>query len=172
MDNHQKRYFLEFKGADCSAIRWVLKAIGKNNHIQALNRLLIEGRKAIATDSHRIHVADLQGDYPPGLYKPFVINQNKVYLLEELEEIKYPGWQWVFLKYRNDNSISLNDLTSINYTVLVRYIADSITLSYDYFIDLGRDHFTAYFSDIPKDGILFKSEDGKKQAIIMPMRIW
>lgn len=166
----QKRYFLELIGIDCSLIKWVLKAIAKDHIHRQLERLLIENHEAIATDGHRIHVAKLSKNYPPGLYNPLKVNQNKIYLVQELTEAEFPDWHSVFLSFSKDKFLILNNIPSINYALLLRNI-HHITINFRYFFDLGDDEFTVYLANDEKAGLLFKSRDSLKRAIIMPMRM-
>lgn len=72
-------------------LRWVALAVaGKDYAGEALQCISIEFRRVIATDSHRVHQAEVETDIEPGLYRVIKRLKTSLQLQKEPEDIRYP----------------------------------------------------------------------------------
>jgi len=157
------------KDPDFLGFKWVLKALSTNSFL-GIQNIEIQKDLIVSTDGHRLHVYYTKEKYPPGIFKPLV-RQRYQLILEKVTDVQFPEWENLFpAKKEIEKELRLKLINSHGYTELVRQMEESITLDFNYFMDLDS-YMTKASITKDKGGILFEDTDGSKKALIMPLRM-
>lgn len=163
---------------DFEGIKWVIKAVSKEDSRYALNRLEIKDHIATATDGHRLHEYTLTKpeDFPNGLYFPFKIG-NIIILIADDSGIEYPKVPPELFPTappigRIENVSGNKKTLGVDraFAQIVRISPDCQSIQVDYLKDMLS---TAETFDVRifGEGQVCQFNNLSKRGLIMPMRM-
>ena len=169
----EKAYLINNTHSDYLGLKWVLKAIKKDDTRYMLNRLSIDKTDAVCTDGHRLHDYYLKETFEAGLYKPFCV-KNEIILIQS-NDGEYPKWKQLFLETSAEKSIKIYPnknlkLLNTSYAKLIRLMDEDEGLDLSYWNDIlsfGTEYEVRWYGD--KKQIIFINQTHR--AMIMPMRV-
>ena len=105
---------------DFHGIKWVLRALSKNNHLIIYDRILFEDGYCVGTDGHRMHIYEYVGKYKNGVYEKILNNTGKI-ILKLIPDQEYLNWKSLTSTSMKPLEIEFfPDLSSIPYTEVIR----------------------------------------------------
>lgn len=154
---------------DLLGLYWVIKIIDLKHHIPTITHLLIKAGQAIATDGRRVHVYNLQNNFPTGLYEIIIRQKTHIVLARSTEKhLGFPDWKEAFPSHKDFTEVKTWGDTSVSYSRVIREMDPDSTLNFKYFSDaIENNEFKIYLYKEDK-AVAFEAYD--KKALIMPMR--
>jgi DNA polymerase III sliding clamp (beta) subunit (PCNA family) len=151
---------------DC--VRFVARAVSKDNSRYAIQNILVEKGRFVATDGKRLHIADIQHDFEPGMYEVVVCNQSRVVLLK-IEDGHFPKYQDIIPERKsyfeaNDAYGEITIAMKIIYGLAAKLMMHNPKFIHE--AAVGND-WKVYYGE-PDRPILLVSKTGKR-AVIMPI---
>jgi hypothetical protein len=176
---------------DFEKMCFVIKACEKKSDSSFRSVLHVEqsrtGSRLIATDGHRLHVAEISKKIKSGNYKPHVA-KNVISLGKPLENIKFPAWvNAIPENVEKRGVISLThsgmgsdkketEKLSIAFNSLASQTGESVNLRY--LDDLTKHEWTVYCQNGKHKVIVLREKNGKIDdtgtkgplAVILPIK--
>lgn len=159
---------------DFEELRWLNKAINPKIANKSLRVIHVEGGEAVATDGHRMHVAQTSLD--DGNYIVELSNAKKIILQQVNLETPFPDYKMVLPKEKREvyakHDVCANH-TSLAIAAIIRELSKQWAVNIDYLID-ALDNFKQYQWRIyiADSGATEKVylENNKCKALIMPLK--
>ena len=154
---------------DFHGIKWVLRALSKNNHLIIYDRILFEDGYCVGTDGHRMHIYEYIGKYENGVYAKILNSAGKI-MLKLIPGQEYLDWKSLTSVAMKPSEIEITpDCSSTAYTEIIRNVDPSITIQFSYINDLIRSTFIKWIAYVygASDGIWFMAD--RRIGLIMPM---
>lgn len=160
--------------------KWLLKARSTDNTRPAINCIAVSGKRAIATDGYRMHIANVKDcGIESGVYKVVTSTAKKIVLQENQEGHLFPDWKAVLPRHMG-KKIDLNwassyrfkqwDTMSVKAARVIRALPNNFTISLSFLEDcISEGSWTMYPSKSGACPAYFKN--CTRSAVIMPIRI-
>lgn len=154
-------------------VRFVCQAVSKETTRYAITHVKIEAGHFVATNGERLHIAEIEHEYEPGLYEVIKCNQSIVVLFKDDDAGNFPKWRDIVPEHESyfDASPVNYDLTT-GQTVAFGLAQKGIMLNPNWLIPLGSDDWRVYFGE-PDRPVLCKSISHDKltgkSAVLMPV---
>jgi len=150
-------------GVLCKDIKWVLRAICKEQSRHILCLLCVEAEDFVCTDGRRLHALHSPGHgVEPGLYH--VVSSGKGLVLRKSDlDARYPNWRAVVPEVKggvmvDDKHVAVFEINKAGLCIDLDYVADAIA---------GTE--MKVYTTATTDPAMLKSE--RYTAVIMPKRI-
>ena len=152
------------------ALQFTVLARANSNSNYAINGVLVTEKEFVATDSHRMHIAEVEHSIEPGVYEVVKATRSVITLIPK--EGNFPKWRDIVPDWRNSFVVRQNCKT---YNIKGPNIADFVSFAlaqkgilvpYDFLND-SQAH-QVYFGDHNKP-IKTVDETGKLSTVIMPI---
>ena len=173
---------------DFYKFRFLARAVPKENYADSrykLDAIHVKDGVGAGTDTARLHVCDLEGEYPDGFYRIVSNTRSKVELLklEDDEGHKFPDYSQVFHQDRVPEIkveipyVEENDRCNIGcrFADLMRRLPDHVYIDFAFFQDavagVGEINARYYAPEEAKKHhgpVLFENHD--HYAAVMPLR--
>lgn len=175
----------EFHNDTANKIRWVLRAISKDEYRRNLTYLCVKDNLMICTDGKRMHIAPLENiEIVDGLYSVVVNKKNNVILKypDQSSCGTFPNHEMVIPSNHKSSGFNVNQKTSKSdraialgqaYRQLNMAIDGGVVVNADYLKDAVIDsniEWDKLHTKTNLDPVMFTSSEGHK-AIVMPVRL-
>jgi DNA polymerase III sliding clamp (beta) subunit (PCNA family) len=161
-------------------LSWTVRAMSKDPIKINLNAVYINAGNMVASDGHRMHLAEINLDGTPleeGLYEVIKNSKDQI-ILQEIEGEGLPNYKQVIPEGETQKTVELvfenprkgKANHSRTYSQTIRALKENLVLDYNLFSQAIEGMDTATFKVFTDNGpVVLKS--GNKLAVIMPMKI-
>lgn len=167
---------------DFDSLLWVLKAAGKDPARPNLTGIFIDDHKAVCTDGHRLHVAELDTAPESGLY--LIRQATKKQILLEKAEMEFPQYEKIFptaeaeitlVNFYDNNSFSffVEDVLKTGVSVNVDFLRDIYLHGGDFVVEaypskkvivFKETSRRAFVATMVRHGVMPKFREAQKAA--------
>lgn len=157
-------------------IQWVAKATSKDKIRPFMQNVLIDGGYAVATDGHRLHMAEISDDMPDGLYK-IIVSNAKMIIMEQtdFEKKDFPQYERAFPTHTHNGIKPFTNYGSAPYkSALLNHVLKQAENAFDvdYLLDacsISDQRYIFRQSGVNRP-LQINNDDLTMAALIMPMR--
>ena len=151
------------------AIKFVMLARREGEAYFAFNCIKVEKGKVIATDGHRLHIAQAKHDMETGLYSVEKMGKSGVVLIPSETQATFPKFKDIVIKATGTSSFTITYHTAVRIGDLYAYglAQRNILVNPKFLANLpeGKCYFTDGYAGIP---IKIIDHAGELTAVIMP----
>lgn len=150
------------------SVRFVLRAAAKENTRHALQHVLVEKGRFVATDGHRLHIADIEHNFKPGIYEILQNSAKGVVLLIADGPEKFPKYQDIIPKHKDYFEMTGSwEKWTLTTNIAFGLANKGIQINPQFLAEgISEDTLKVYFGT-PDRPIILVAEEGTK-AVLMP----
>lgn len=172
----EKAVWIQKNHPDYNGMKWVSRAVRKasDDREPSLNHIEIAGSVATASDGPRLHEYQLTAPehFPDGLYRPFMLKDNLIFILNEDPPFVYPSTASLFPVEEPIKKLQISRgkgcLLDWAYTQVVRNVISQGTIQIRFLEEMlcGGVNWDVLFFEEAR-GLVFTASN--MRGLIMPM---
>lgn len=156
---------LDKERLDC--MRFVIRARSKESTRYALNFVKVEKGRFIATDGRRLHIAEIDHSYEPGMYEVITCKINSVVLLKADDPGRFPEYDDIVPDHKTYFEVSNSGSIPVSCVVAFGLAKKDIMTNPKFMADAADgEAWKVYFGE-PDRPVMLVS--GCKKAVVMPV---
>ena len=151
---------------DC--MRFVIRAKSKDSTRYALNFVKIEKGRFVATDGRRLHIADIEHGFEPGMYKVISCKKTGVVLLTADDPGIFPKYEDIIPDHKTSFKVGSHfGVVPASCSVAFGLAKQDIMVNPDYLADAADGESWQVYCGDPDRAVLLVSDN--KKAVLMPV---
>ena len=155
------------RGAMLDCLRFVCRAVAIESSRYALGMVLVGKDCFVATDGKRMHIANIEHDYPPGQYR--IVENDRIVVLLKTDPGRFPDWQEIIPEHKDFFVVDDNRIVDGLATIAAFGLAQKGIACREGNLNdaLGKYGEWEIFFGNPSEPVMCVF--GEKQAILMPV---